>query len=145
MTSLEFGPVFDAVDQVAEELPDRAGVGDGGAAERRDQRVRQNLWWDGMTFRGHCVLWLSDLGRWSTPTIQQFPELARRRRSLTASWVQVPAESGRPVARREEAGGVLAAAGLEVLDDTPCDAFRHPVDQVIQRDILVAGKPGRTV
>jgi hypothetical protein len=48
------------------------------------------------------------------------------------------------VARREEAGGVLAAAGLEVLDDAPYDAFRHRVDQSIQRDILVARKPGRT-
>jgi hypothetical protein len=48
------------------------------------------------------------------------------------------------VARREEAGGVLAAAGLEVLDDAPYDAFRHSVHQSIQRDILVARKLGRT-
>ncbi|WP_344614785.1 hypothetical protein [Dactylosporangium salmoneum] len=46
--------------------------------------------------------------------------------------------------RREEAGGVLAAAGLEVLDDLPYDAFCHRVDQPIQRDILVASRPGRT-
>lgn len=48
------------------------------------------------------------------------------------------------MARREEAGGVLAAAGLEVLDDAPYDVFRHCVDQAIQRDILVARKLGRT-
>jgi hypothetical protein len=50
------------------------------------------------------------------------------------------------VARRgaTSAGGVLAAAGLEVLDDAPYDAFRHRVDQAIQRDVLVARKPGRT-
>ncbi|GAA2393806.1 hypothetical protein [Dactylosporangium salmoneum] len=46
------------------------------------------------------------------------------------------------VVRREEAGGVLAAAGLEVLDDLPYDAFCHRVDQSIQRDILVARRPG---
>jgi hypothetical protein len=39
---------------------------------------------------------------------------------------------------------LLAAAGLEVLEDAPYDAFRHRVDQAIQRDILVARKPGRT-
>ena len=48
------------------------------------------------------------------------------------------------VAPREEAGGVLAAAGLEVLDDAPYGAFRHRVDQAIQRDILVARKLRRT-
>ena len=45
------------------------------------------------------------------------------------------------VARREDAAGALAAAGLEVLDSAPYRAFRHRVDQAITRDILVARKP----
>jgi SAM-dependent methyltransferase len=45
------------------------------------------------------------------------------------------------VARREDAAGVLAAAGLEVLDDGPYRQFRHRVDQAITRDILIARKP----
>jgi len=45
------------------------------------------------------------------------------------------------VARREDAAGALAAAGLEVLDDGPYRQFRHRVDQAITRDILIARKP----
>ena len=45
------------------------------------------------------------------------------------------------VARREDAAGALAAAGLQVLDDGPYRAFRHRVDQAITRDVLVARKP----
>ena len=46
------------------------------------------------------------------------------------------------VARREDAAGALAAAGLDVLDDGPYRAFRHRVDQAITRDVLIARKPG---
>src|ERR1700759_461053 len=46
------------------------------------------------------------------------------------------------VARREDAAGALAAAGLEVLDSAPYHAFRHRVDQAITRDILIARLPG---
>lgn len=45
------------------------------------------------------------------------------------------------VARREDAAGALAAAGLEVLDSAEYRAFRHRVDQSITRDILVGRKP----
>jgi SAM-dependent methyltransferase len=45
------------------------------------------------------------------------------------------------VARREEAAGALAAAGLDVLDDGPYRHFRHRVDQAITRDIVIARKP----
>jgi len=45
------------------------------------------------------------------------------------------------VAGREDAARALAAAGLEVLDSVPYHAFRHRVDQAIDRDILVARKP----
>lgn len=46
------------------------------------------------------------------------------------------------VAPREELVGVLAAAGLEPLDDGPWRALRHRVDQAIQRDVVVARLPG---
>jgi hypothetical protein len=45
------------------------------------------------------------------------------------------------VARREQAGEVLDACGLEVLDADVDRRFRHRVDQSIVRDILVARKP----
>src|SRR5487761_1014468 len=45
------------------------------------------------------------------------------------------------VARREDAAGALAGAGLQVLDSAPYRAFRHRVDQAITRDILIARKP----
>ncbi|GAB3980104.1 SAM-dependent methyltransferase [Plantactinospora veratri] len=45
------------------------------------------------------------------------------------------------VARRDEAAGVLADAGLEVLADGPYLEFAHRVDQAIVRDILIAQKP----
>jgi hypothetical protein len=45
------------------------------------------------------------------------------------------------VAQRDEAAKVLAAAGLEPLDDGPYLGFRHRVDQAITRDILIARKP----
>jgi SAM-dependent methyltransferase len=45
------------------------------------------------------------------------------------------------VARREDAAGALAEAGLEVLDSAAYRAFRHRVDQAITRDILIARKP----
>jgi SAM-dependent methyltransferase len=45
------------------------------------------------------------------------------------------------VARREDAAGALADAGLQVLDDGPYRDFRHRVDQAITRDILIARKP----
>jgi hypothetical protein len=77
--------------------------------------------------------------------------LARRPTDLLAETAPVSAGLLRPggapgiawntfVARREKAGGMLAAAGLEVLDDAPYDAFRHRLDQSIQRDILLARK-----
>jgi SAM-dependent methyltransferase len=45
------------------------------------------------------------------------------------------------VASREDALAVLAAAGLEVLDDGPYRAFPHRVDRAIRRDVLVARRP----
>jgi SAM-dependent methyltransferase len=45
------------------------------------------------------------------------------------------------VAAREEAAGVLEAAGLEVVDSDPYRRLRHRVDQSIVRDILVARRP----
>jgi len=42
------------------------------------------------------------------------------------------------VAARDEALAVLAAAGLEPLDDLPYRGFEHRVDQAIRRDVLVA-------
>jgi SAM-dependent methyltransferase len=45
------------------------------------------------------------------------------------------------VARREDAAGAVAAAGLEVLDSARYRAFRHRVDQAITRDILIGRKP----
>lgn len=45
------------------------------------------------------------------------------------------------VAPRQEAAKILASAGLDVLDSGPWVAFRHRVDQAINRDILVARKP----
>ena len=45
------------------------------------------------------------------------------------------------VAARDDALAVLAAAGLEVLDDGAYRAFPHRVDQAIQRDVLVARRP----
>jgi SAM-dependent methyltransferase len=45
------------------------------------------------------------------------------------------------VARREDAAAALADAGLEVLDAPEYRAFRHRVDQAINRDLLVARKP----
>jgi SAM-dependent methyltransferase len=65
------------------------------------------------------------------------PEWARALRpggALGISW-------NTHVARREDAAGALAAAGLQVLDDGPYRAFRHRVDQAITRDILIARKP----
>ena len=46
------------------------------------------------------------------------------------------------VAGRDDALAVLADAGLEPLDDGPYRGFVHRVDQAIQRDVLVARKPG---
>ena len=46
------------------------------------------------------------------------------------------------VADRDDALAVLADAGLEPLDDGPYRGFQHRVDQAIQRDVLVARKPG---
>ena len=51
------------------------------------------------------------------------------------------ARGGPVVARREDAAGALADAGLEVLDSAAYRAFRHRVDQAITRDILIARKP----
>ena len=45
------------------------------------------------------------------------------------------------VARREEAAGVLAASGLEVLRSGAYLGFQHRVDQAVSRDVLVARKP----
>ncbi|TDD60549.1 SAM-dependent methyltransferase [Kribbella antibiotica] len=45
------------------------------------------------------------------------------------------------VARRPAAAEILAAAGLEPLDEAPYQDFVHRVDQAIVRDILVARKP----
>ena len=44
------------------------------------------------------------------------------------------------VARRADAAGVLASAGLTVLDEGAYVRFEHRVDQAITRDILVARK-----
>ena len=46
------------------------------------------------------------------------------------------------VADRDDALAVLADAGLEPLDDGPYRGFLHRVDQAIQRDVLLARKPG---
>jgi SAM-dependent methyltransferase len=45
------------------------------------------------------------------------------------------------VARREDAAGVLADAGLEPVESAPYLALRHRVDQAIVRDVLVARRP----
>ncbi|MFI5912843.1 TRM11 family SAM-dependent methyltransferase [Dactylosporangium sp. NPDC051541] len=45
------------------------------------------------------------------------------------------------VAKRDVAAGLLAEAGLEVVDEEPYQSFRHRVDQAILRDVLVARKP----
>ncbi|MFK4085828.1 TRM11 family SAM-dependent methyltransferase [Kribbella sp. NPDC020789] len=45
------------------------------------------------------------------------------------------------VAKRPVAAEILAAAGLEPLDEPPYQDFVHRVDQAIVRDILVARKP----
>ncbi|WP_418276514.1 TRM11 family SAM-dependent methyltransferase [Isoptericola jiangsuensis] len=47
------------------------------------------------------------------------------------------------VAAREEAAGVLADHGLEVLDDGAWTRLRHRVDQSIDRDVLVARRAPR--
>jgi SAM-dependent methyltransferase len=69
-------------------------------------------------------------------------------RSAAPAWVKAMRPGGAlgiswntHVARREDAAGALAAAGLQVLDDERYRAFRHRVDQAITRDILVARKP----
>jgi hypothetical protein len=46
------------------------------------------------------------------------------------------------VARRDAAAQVLADAGLLVCDSGPYLQFAHRVDQAINRDILIARKPG---
>ncbi|HUD35573.1 MAG TPA: SAM-dependent methyltransferase [Streptosporangiaceae bacterium] len=46
------------------------------------------------------------------------------------------------VARRDAAAQVLADAGLLVCDSGPYLEFAHRVDQAINRDILIARKPG---
>jgi len=43
--------------------------------------------------------------------------------------------------RREELAGIVAGAGLTVLDDGAYLGFEHRVDQAIVRDVLVATKP----
>jgi hypothetical protein len=45
------------------------------------------------------------------------------------------------VAHRDQAAEILTNAGLETLDSSPYLAFRHRVDQAINRDIIVARKP----
>jgi tRNA G10 N-methylase Trm11 len=45
------------------------------------------------------------------------------------------------VAKRELAAGLLADAGLEVVEEAPYESFRHRVDQAILRDVIVARKP----
>jgi SAM-dependent methyltransferase len=45
------------------------------------------------------------------------------------------------VAKRELAAGLLADAGLEVVEDEPYGSLRHRVDQAILRDVIVARKP----
>ncbi|MFF5173362.1 TRM11 family SAM-dependent methyltransferase [Micromonospora sp. NPDC000089] len=46
------------------------------------------------------------------------------------------------VAKREDAAARLADAGLTVLESAPHLGLRHRVDQAIDRDVLVARKPG---
>jgi hypothetical protein len=48
------------------------------------------------------------------------------------------------VASRRDVAAVLAAAGLEVLENGPYERFRHRVDQAIVRDIVIARKPVAT-
>jgi hypothetical protein len=48
------------------------------------------------------------------------------------------------VASRRDVAAVLAAAGLEVLENGPYGRFRHRVDQAIVRDIVIARKPVAT-
>ncbi|GAA3288306.1 MULTISPECIES: TRM11 family SAM-dependent methyltransferase [Dactylosporangium] len=45
------------------------------------------------------------------------------------------------VAKRDRTAGLLAEAGLEVVDEEPFQWFKHRVDQAILRDVLVARKP----
>ncbi|MGI5237451.1 TRM11 family SAM-dependent methyltransferase [Dactylosporangium sp. CA-139066] len=45
------------------------------------------------------------------------------------------------VAKRELAAGLLADAGLEVVEEEPYGSFRHRVDQAIMRDVIVGRKP----
>jgi SAM-dependent methyltransferase len=46
------------------------------------------------------------------------------------------------LARREELARTLAASGFTVLDAAPYHGFAHRVDQAINRDLIVARKPG---
>ncbi|MEV7226435.1 MULTISPECIES: SAM-dependent methyltransferase [Polymorphospora] len=79
--------------------------------------------------------------------------LSRRPLDLLAAAVPVWAELLRPggavgiswnthVARRDEAAAVLADAGLVPVDGPGYLDFSHRVDQAIERDVLVARKPG---
>jgi SAM-dependent methyltransferase len=90
-----------------------------------------------------------------TPGGERGRALARSPLDLLRSAAPVWAKALRPggalgvswntfVARREDAAEALAAAGLEVLDSAPYHAFRHRVDQAINRDILIAMAPQDT-
>jgi hypothetical protein len=79
--------------------------------------------------------------------------LSRRPLDLLAAAVPVWAAMLRPggalglswnthVARREQAAEVLAGVGLTVLDGPGYGDLAHRVDQSIERDVLVARKPG---
>lgn len=45
--------------------------------------------------------------------------------------------------RRVDVARALARAGLEVLDQPPFDDFSHWVEQAVERDVVVARKPGK--
>jgi SAM-dependent methyltransferase len=73
-----------------------------------------------------------DLLRTAAP---QWARLLRPGGALGVAW-------NTHVTSREEAAGVLEAAGLSVVDSEPYRRLRHRVDQAILRDILVARRPG---
>lgn len=69
-------------------------------------------------------------------------------REALPGWVKVLRSGGAigiawntHVADRAQLTGILADAGLDVLDTQPYRGFEHRVDQAIIRDILVARKP----
>lgn len=46
--------------------------------------------------------------------------------------------------RRADVARILTSAGLEVLGEPPYDDFSHWVEQAVERDVVIARKPGKT-